>query len=83
MSDLYKSVLRRAKKHVAEMDKTDGSSVTKFPTDMALRTIMTAIQTGIQMKDWSCVGDAMVMLQQIEPKFRPDGMDRAVAYLDV
>ena len=54
------------------MDEIDGGSeIDRLPLDMSLRTVITAMHTAISMQAWDIAADAMVMIQQIELRYRP------------
>ena len=59
-----------AVKRVIEMDEIDGSDVTRLSPDEALRTVMTALQAGLNGQRFDCIFDAYVMLQQMELHLR-------------
>ena len=61
---------KNAVKKVHEMDKIDGSQVGHWHIDLALRTVMTALETGINHKAWDCLAEALVMVQQVEKSCR-------------
>ena len=67
----YNVLMRAARKRVEAMDKADGSTTADHPLDLALRTAMSALNAAMGMGDWSVAADAMVMLQQIELRYRP------------
>jgi hypothetical protein len=74
MNANYRSLMKAARKRIRAFDKSDGSDVTKVDTDLALRTIMSAISSGIETNMWDVIADAQVMLSQLELKHRPPAL---------
>lgn len=70
MKKQYDAIMRAAIKRVGKMDSCDGS-VANHQCDLALRTVMSALECAINMCDWGVVGEAQAMLMQIELKYRP------------
>ena len=46
-------------------DKIDGG-ITGHAIDLQLRTVMSALEAGVNVKDWECVVEALLMLQDAE-----------------
>ena len=65
----YDKIMGSARRHVADMDRIDGS-VAEHPIDLALRTVMSALEYAMTCRRWDGVGDAQVMLGQIEIRYR-------------
>ena len=61
-----KRLIDAAIKRVEEMDKVDGGPIWKHHVDLGMRTVMQALETGIETQSWECVAEALVMLNQIE-----------------
>ena len=64
-------LLKAARKTVRNMDKLGGKMGTGH-LDMELRTIMSALECGINGKRFDAVAEALVMLQQLEQAVRMD-----------
>ena len=67
----YDDLLQFANKRVAKMDKIDGGNVAETHSlERAIRIVMTALETAINIEDWNVACEAQVMLQQLESKYR-------------
>ena len=65
-------LIERARHFVEKCDRHDGHSQAYCPIDMGLRTVMTALEAGLNMQRWDTVAEAFIMLQQIEQSTREE-----------
>lgn len=63
------ALVAEARKRIKGMDRVDGG-MSAYTLDEHLRTALTALQTAIDMTDWSIAADAYVMLQEAEQRVR-------------
>lgn len=69
---IYAALMKKAEETVQWMDSFDGGSeADRLPSYQALRTAMLALYAAMTCGNWNTVAEAMVMLQQIELKYRP------------
>ena len=83
MNDFTKK-LARAKQTVAAMDKHDGGSeVERLPLDVAMRTVIMALVSGLRGRaaDDSSAFEALVMMDQIELRYRPADHKKGGSFL--
>lgn len=67
--DQYQAFVRKSSTRVAEMSADERRSGSAAPEDGPLfqhiRTILFALEAGIRTRDWTCVGDGLVMTMQV------------------
>lgn len=74
-NDLFDSLLAQARKTNAVRDRIDREKGNGAPADYdvatQLRTVLSALQAGINTQDWNCVAEGYVMLEHAEAAIRP------------
>ena len=72
LSSECKKLIDKSKKEMARMDKADGGVkiVDIIRLGAWLRTVMTALVSGLEEKNFNLIADSYVMLSQIEKQVR-------------
>lgn len=74
MNPKAKPYIDKARKTIARMDKSDHENGYATPVEVGpvetVRTAMCAIEAGIALKDWDCVAEGYVMLEQIAKVYK-------------
>lgn len=74
MNPKAKPYIEKARKTIARMDKVDHEYGYATPKEIglveAVRVAMCAIEAGIALKDWDCVAEGYVMLEQIAKVYK-------------
>lgn len=73
-TDHAKALYAKAERTNADRDLLDEEAGTPSPSDctidLHLRTVITALATGIDTHDWDCVAEGLEMLVQAERRVR-------------
>lgn len=76
-TDLFESLTNQARRTNAERDSVDRSAGFAAPVECdlltQLRTVLCALQSGMETQDWNCVAEGYVMLEGVERRTRQRG----------